>query len=333
MNKRRRTVIALSAGALAAGGAAAYSLERTIVRRWQVDSATLAAAGRTLPGDLVHRSVTVSDGGRIHVVERGEGPPLILVHGVTLSAATWAPQIHALSSRHRVVAVDQRGHGQSFAGADGYSMERLADDLAEVIDTLDVTDAVVVGHSMGGMVSQLMAVRQPDLVARRVRGLVLVATSAGPIVPAIGGTAIAQVLTAGAVRGLKRAGRRGEGIFFSDDAGAWMTRASFGSRPDPADIELTRSMTSSMSPEALAELLGPLLSFDVRHRLHRLDLPTTIVVGTRDVLTPPRMARAMHSFIAGSDLVEIPGCGHMVMLERSEMLNELLVRCAAEAAK
>lgn len=306
-----------------------YALERSVVRRWQVDAAGLAAAGRTLPGDLRHRSVTVSDGGRIHLVERGAGPALVLVHGITLGVATWTPQLHSLADRYRVIAVDQRGHGQSIAGDGGYSMERLADDLAEVLDDLDVTGAVLVGHSMGGMVSQLMAVRHPDVLRRHVGGLVLVATAAGPLVPGLGGAAAAEILASGAGRGLRRAERRGKGIIFNDDFGAWVTRVSFGSRPAPADLELTRSMIGAMSPGALAGLIGPLLAFDVRHRVHRIDLPTMIVVGTRDVLTPPRMARAMHELIPGSELVVIPGCGHMVMLERPEKLAELLDRVTA----
>ncbi len=323
--------MAIGAGALAAGAAVTgYTLERSLVRRWQVDADTLAAAGRTLPGDMRHRSVTVSDGGRIHVVERGEGPPLVLVHGVTLSVATWTPQLRALAGRHRVIAVDQRGHGQSIAGEDGYSMDRLADDLAEVLVALDVTDAVLVGHSMGGMVAQLMSVRHPDVLHRRVAGLALVATAAGPLVPGLGGAALAELLAGAVGRGLHRAERRGKGIFFSDDQSAWVTRASFGSRPSPADVELARSMISAMPPAALAGLIGPLLAFDVRHRIRRIDRPTLIVVGTRDVLTPPRMSRALHELIAGSELVVIPGCGHMVMLERPDLLDELLHRFSTE---
>ncbi|MHB8218959.1 MAG: alpha/beta fold hydrolase [Acidimicrobiales bacterium] len=331
MSRRRTALLALGAGGMAAGAAVTgYALERSLVRRWRVDAAGLAAAGRTLPVDLRHRSVMASDGGRIHVVERGEGPALVLVHGVTLGFATWTPQLHSLADRHRVIAVDQRGHGQSIAGDGGYSMERLADDLAEVLDALEVTGAVLVGHSMGGMVCQLMAVRHPDVFHRHVGGLVLVATAAGPLVPGLGGAAVAEILASGAGRGLRRAERRGRGIFFSDDQGAWVTRASFGSRPAPADLELARSMIGAMSPGALAGLIGPLLAFDVRHRIHRIDRPTMIVVGTRDVLTPPRMARAMHALIPGSDLVVIPGCGHMVMLERPEQLSALLERFSAD---
>ena len=152
-------------------------------RRWQVDDEAMAAAGRAMPGDVEHHFVPVDDGGRIHAVERGSGPPVVLVHGVTLGVAAWVPQLHQLARTHRVVAVDQRGHGQSIAGDGGYSLERLAADLSCVLGALELRGAVVVGHSMGGMVTQLLALDHPEAVAERVAGLVLVATTAGPLLP------------------------------------------------------------------------------------------------------------------------------------------------------
>jgi pimeloyl-ACP methyl ester carboxylesterase len=316
------------AGAATAVGAAGYALQRAAVRRWQVDAETLEAAGRSMPGDVRHHFVAVDDGGRIHVVERGTGPPVVLVHGVTLGVATWIPQLHQLARHHRVLAVGQRGHGQSVAGAGGYSLERLAADLAQVLVTLEVTGAVVVGHSMGGMVTQLLVLEDPGGSAGRVAGLVLVATTAGPLVPTALGSAVASALAAGAGRGLARSGRRGRGLFPRDDLGAWLTRTSFGTHPAPADIELARSMVAAMSPSAMAGLLGPLLAFDVHRAIRAIDRPTRVVVGSRDVLTPPRMARAMAERIPGATLTVFEGCGHMVMLERSEELDDLITRFA-----
>lgn len=308
----------MALGVGAGTAAAGYALLRAEVRRWKAEPPT----EHTLPADLSHHFVSVGDGGTIHAVERGDGPPLVLVHGVTLGVAAWAPQLRRLADRHRVIAIDQRGHGQSLAGEDGYSLERLSDDLLEVLEALHVTDAVLVGHSMGGMVSQLLAVRRPDELRRHVARLALVATAAGPVVPG----PLAALLAGGGGRGLSWAGRHGRGIFPGEDLGALVTRVSFGAHPTPGDLELTRSMIAAMSPTAMSGLLGPLLSFDVRRRLGYVDLPTLVVVGTRDNLTPPRMARAMAGAIRGSELVVIPGCGHMVMLERADELCELLRR-------
>lgn len=317
MRPRARVGVAVAvAGTLAA----AYAAERMGARRWRVDEEGLAASGRTLPSDLRHHFVPVSDGGRIHAVERGEGRPIVLVHGITLSVATWAPQLRQLSRRHRVIAVSLRGHGQSSAGDDGYAFERLADDLLEVLAALDVRGAVVCGHSMGGMITQLLAVHRPEELRRHVDRLVLVATSPGPV--AYG--PFVATLSAAAGRALRRAERRGAGLFPSDDIGVWATRLAFGARPSPADVELTRSMCDTMPPRALSGLLPALIEFDVRDRLATIGLPTQVVVGSRDLLTPPRTARAIVSRVHGATLTVLPACGHMVMLERADELCELL---------
>ena len=323
----RPAAVALGAGAALAG--AGYALLRTS-RGWRVADDVLEAAGLTLPDDVQHHTLPVSDGGSIHAVEAGEGPPLVLVHGVTLGVNTWAPQLRELADHHRVIAVGQRGHGRSVAGADGYTLERLADDLLEVMEALEVTGAVLVGHSMGGMVSQLLAVRRPEELRRHVAALVLLATSAGPMVPGPGGGMLATVLAGGADRSLRRADRLGRGLFPFEDIGPWLARVSFGSHPVPAQVELARSMIAAMSPAAMSGLLGPLLAFDVHDRIHAIDLPTRVVVGTRDVLTPPRMARVMAGAIPGAALILLPGCGHMVMLERADELSDLLGRLSSE---
>jgi len=333
VNRRRGAAVVLGTGAVAAAAGTGYVLQHAAVRRWHVGAEGLVATGRALPGDLRHHFVPTGDWGRIHVVEHGAGPPLVLVHGVTLGVGTWAPQFHRLARLHRVIALDLRGHGQSLAGTEGYSMQRLADDLLDVLDALDVTSSVLVGHSMGGMVAQLLAVGRADELRRHVSGLVLAATSAGPLVPGPARAVVGGLVAGGAVRGLRRAEHRGRGLFPTEDLGVWLTRVSFGAHPAPEDVELARSMIAAMSPNALSEILGPLLAFDVHRELSRIDLPTRVVVGSRDVLTPPRMARAMVSRIPAADLVLWPGCGHMVMLERPTALCDLLHGFSSEVRR
>jgi non-heme chloroperoxidase len=312
--KPRRAVVV---GAGATGGAGLlYLLQRVAARRWRVGAEELAAAGLSLPPDLRHRFVTASDGGRIQVVERGEGTTFVLLHGITLGIASWAPQLRGLDGR--VVAVSQRGHGQSRTGTAGYTFERLARDLAEVLVELDVRDAVLVGHSMGGMIAQFFALSCPDELAR-VRRLVLVATSAGPVVA----SPLAALVTVAGTAALSVAERRGRGPL-PKSVSVWGSRLVFGADPSPADVELLRGMVDAMSPGALAALLPHLLTFDVRDRLGSITLPVHVVAGSRDLLTPPRTARAIAERVPVARLTVLPGCGHMVMLERAGTLCDLL---------
>lgn len=314
MNLRRGA--ALGAGVAAAAGTA-YVLERAGALRYKASEEALAKAGRTLPADLRHHFVPVSDGGRIHAVERGDGPAIVLVHGITLGVGTWAPQLRTLPGR--VIAVSQRGHGQSRAGTEGYGFDRLGADLLEVLAALEVRDAVVVGHSMGGMIAQQLAVDRPADLDRHTRRLVLVATGPGPVAPA----RIGALLATGSTRALAGAERRGRAPI-PGGVSVWAARTAFGAGPSPADVALVRSMLDAMAPSALAGLLPPLLAFDVRHGLRSVHLPVHVVVGTRDVLTPPRTARAIASRVPGAELTVLSRCGHMVMLERPEELAHVV---------
>lgn len=90
----------------------------------------------------------------------GEGPDLLLVHGITESSATWAPLVPALAGDHRVITVDLRGHGDS-APADGYDLADMAADVQAVLDHVEAEDPLVVGHSLGGFVVSVLASANP----------------------------------------------------------------------------------------------------------------------------------------------------------------------------
>jgi non-heme chloroperoxidase len=319
-----RRVVAVGAAATAVAAGAAFAAQRHWTRRWRATDEALADAGLRMVDDLVHHDVPTSDGGVIHAVELGAGPPIVLVHGVTLSDAVWVRQFTALADRHRVIAIDQRGHGPSVAGTDGYTFDRLAQDTLDVLDGLKVADAVLVGHSMGGMVSLTAVLADPDRMAEHVAALVLVGTTAGPVTGVPLWPVVTDRMTSLTGRSLVSAERRGRGLFPGEDLSSWSTRLAFGSKPTPLDLELTRSLISAMSPSAMADLLVSLVGFDVRARLGEITLPTWIVVGSRDLLLPPFHARRMAAAIPGAVLEVLPGCGHMVMLERPDELNGLL---------
>lgn len=321
---RRRLVQGTALAAAGVATAGAVALYRSGARRWQADDEELQVAGLALPAGVRHHLIEASDGGRLHVVEHGSGPPIVLVHGITLSSSIWALQLDRLADRHRVVAVDMRGHGRSEAGRDGYGIDRLADDLLDVLQALEIEQAVLAGHSMGGMVSLRLACQRPDEMRSAVASLALVGTGAGPVVMGPQRERTASLVASQTRRGMAKAQERGRGVLPPGDLGSWLSRASFGTRPLAPDVAFTRSVIETMPIEALPDLMATLLAFDVRRDIGRIALPTRVLVGTRDILTPPRMARALKASIPGSTLVTFPGAGHMLMLERAEELDDIL---------
>jgi pimeloyl-ACP methyl ester carboxylesterase len=304
---------------LAGAVLATYLVEHNRSARYRRDEAGLEKAGFTIPQEAKAHFLPLSDGGRIHVVEMGEGPTLLLIHGVMLSLDVWAPILRRLSSTNRVIAMSQRGHGHSLGGSEGYGFSRLGQDVTEVLEALDLKDVTLVGHSMGGMVVQRLAARRPVELAQRVKRLVLVATSPGPVIPGRIPVAALHV----AERVVRRAAKRGRGIF-SSDLGIWLTRIGFGDNPNPEGVELTRQLLSAMDPDVIGDLMSNVADFSIMGRLGAIALPTTVVVGTKDHLTPLRTATRIADAIEGARLEVLNGCGHMVMLERVEKLCALI---------
>lgn len=319
----------VAAAGLGAGvGLCAYAVYRSGGRRWRADEEEMRAAGMALPADLRHHFIRTDDGGRLHVVERGEGPPILLVHGVALSAAAWVHQLRELSEGHRVIALDVRGHGQSLAGGDGYDIDRLAADVLAVLQALEVRHGVLVGHSMGGMIALRLACRHPVELARHVGALGLVATEAGPVLTGPGHAWRAERVATLARRGLHRSRRFGLPGRPRGDVATWAARVAFGRRPRRVHVELTRSLITAMSPDPLAELIATIVAFDVRREVAAIRLPTMVMVGSLDLLTPLQAARLLQRSIGGSALERMPGAGHMLMLERRHEVNRLLVALA-----
>ncbi len=312
--------------ALAAGGiAAGYAAERMLVgRRHRLDPAALDDFRP--PDDAAVHDLELSDGGSLHVVDRGTGRPIVLLHGITLSSLTWHYQLQDLTDSYRVLAVDHRGHGSSKGGSGNWDLDRLALDVRELLEHLDLRDAVVVGHSMGGMVALSFALDHPDALADRVAGLVLMSTSGGPVHRLAAWKALTSVVTPSARRALTLGDRIPGGLFAANDLSTLVFRVGMGKHVAPEHVELNRLMTASTAVSIWTELMAGVVSFDVRHRLHEIELPAIVFVGTRDVLTPPSAARQLVAGLPRARPIEVfKDAGHMLMLERREDFAKRLV--------
>jgi pimeloyl-ACP methyl ester carboxylesterase len=324
VSPRRNQAIGLAAAGVGAGLALAAAYRAA--QRHRNDDLDLSELA--LPDDLTRLNVPVDDGGTIHAVEAGSGRAIVLLHGVTLSVATWPYQIAALSKEFRVIAADARGHGLSKGGSVGHSIERMASDLAQMLVHLDLRDAILVGHSMGGMVTQQMCLDFQDLARERVAGTILMCTAAAPAQQVPGMSAIRQVIKPGAVAA--RAATRGSKAEWmpNTEGGYAMTRLALGVKADPRHVTHTRNMTASLPPEILADVLPGVVGFDIRARLKDYPVPALVISGSRDLLTPPRVGRELARRIPEAEFEVVPGAGHMLMMERAEWLNARIARFA-----
>ncbi|WP_329490540.1 alpha/beta hydrolase [Kitasatospora sp. NBC_01246] len=269
--------------------------------------------------ELVIRS---ADGSRLHAEIHGQpgAPTVVLAHGWTCSTVFWAPVIHRLADRYRVVAYDQRGHGRSEVPPSRlrYSTRALAEDLSAVLTrTVPAGErAVLVGHSMGGM-TVMAAAGRPE-VAERTAAAVLVSTGPADLVTEL--LVLPEAVRPARLRRfLHRQGLRsrlplGPVGPVSRAALKYVTMGA-GS---PADrVEATARVVHACPTAVRARWAGVLDSLDVRAGLARLTVPTAVVVGTDDRLTPPAHA---HRIVAAlpdpQGLLLLPGAGHMVPIER-----------------
>jgi len=313
----------LVAGATAGAIGLAYATERALVARLRHRDDP--DAGESLVPEFDEaRTLDSHDGGTIYTISRGDGPVVVFCHGVTLSSRVWAKQFASFpAAGFRAVAFDSRGHGESRAGSSGHSLDNLADDLRTVLEQLELRDVVLVGHSMGGMAVQAFAIRHPDVVDERVAGLVLLSTSSHNLVS-----------DAKRVRGAVE-----KVVNFGPDVGTFMRQRNlglllanigFGDDPHPSQVEATREMLAACDKATTREAVSALLHLDLTEGLPKVPVPTLVVVGTADALTPPRDSRRIAELVPGARLVEYEGGGHMLMYERTEALDALIMDFARE---
>lgn len=302
--------------ALAIGGAVMAALTGfRAPHRWSTAPDPCGPSGLDLPdGDA--EVVVTDDGAELAVTIAGApaAPTVVLAHGWTLHQGVWGAVARRLVlGGHRVVLYDQRGHGRSTLGTAALTIERLGADLRAVLDQLDITDAVLVGHSMGGMTVQSFATQYPEVLKARARAIVLVATAArflGHPVP----TVFVQF-----VFGDRRVQRFGRGSI-----GLALARPVVGRRPRMAHMVAVRDGLAITPSAARLGFLVAMSGMDLRPGLDEIPLPTTVLVGTQDRLTPPRLARTLVEAIPGAELIVLPGAGHMLPLEEPDRLVEAI---------
>ena len=236
--------------------------------------------------------------------DEGNGLPLLLVHAFPLSGAMWQPQISALSERYRVIAPDLRGFGASTFGDGAETLDQYADDLLALLDHLHVEKVALGGLSMGGYIAFALLRRAAD----RVSALVLADTKAA-----------ADSDEARQTR--EQNARMVETQGLEPLADQMLPKLLAGSTPN-AQREVVRGIITTNQPEGIAAALRAMAQRpDSTPQLSAISVPTLIMVGSEDTLTPPGEARKLHAAIKGSQLVEIPGAAHLSNIEAPDAFN------------
>lgn len=245
--------------------------------------------------------------------DQGTGPVVVLVHGFPLSRAMWDAQVHALAATYRVVAPDLRGHGESPAPDGIYTMDQMADDVAELLDGLGLGEpVVVVGLSMGGYIALAFALKYPS----RLRGLILAGTRAAADAPE------AARLREETARTVSKEGRTA--TLVETMIPRLFARTTLLNRPG-----LVSSMREVMERTPASGVIGALLGMasrpDRRERLGEITAPTLVVVGQEDVVSPPEEARTIAEALPNGRLEVIPRAGHLAPYEDPEAFNAVVL--------
>jgi len=273
--------------------------------------------------------VEVEDG-RLYYALSGKGRPLVLIHGAWASHDWWRWQVPALSREYRVVTLDVRGHGQSSALMKPYSVDGFAKDLDILLREVEISETVLIGWSLGGIVSMQYSLNYPS----RVKALILIATR-GHHHKKLKRRMILQYLQARL------------SLLMDFTAPRKYDRAS-GDFPSQK-IWLEREVQKMLSPKASKEVQDWVMS-DVRKnpgesyfhvaksiwnwgagkKLKGIKVPTLIMVGDKDTRTPPRFSRLLHATIPASRLLIVEDAGHCLPLERPERVNREIIEFLKE---
>jgi pimeloyl-ACP methyl ester carboxylesterase len=250
---------------------------------------------------------------RLFYDRRGDGEPLLLITGFTISSAVFDPVLPLYAERFECITYDNRGSGRSGSPLRPTSIPELAGDAARLLDAIGVESAHVYGLSMGGMVAQELAIRFPE----RVRGLVLGGTTPGGPRAILPATRELAALGAAMTGALREPGR------------PWLGAALFSpefrrEHPDEVRALLRFFARHRARPQGIAAHWWASVYHDTVSRLGRIQAPTLVLHGGRDAMAPLANARLLAARIPDAELAIVPRAGHAYLLERPQESLDLL---------
>ena len=253
----------------------------------------------------------------LNVYDEGDGEVILFVHAFPLDHTIWQPQLEAFSDSHRVIAPDLRGFGLSEATSGTVGMDRFADDLAALLDALWATERVTLcGLSMGGYIAWQFWKLHPH----RLRRLILCDTKALP-----DNEETKKTRADVADRILKE----GPGFLATDVTPRLVSKETQQNRPEV--VASLQDVIQRSQPEGVAAALrGMAARPDATDWLPMIEVPTLLISGTDDLISPPREMNAIAEKMPNAKFVEIPNAGHMTTVENPEAVNAAIRQFLAE---
>jgi pimeloyl-ACP methyl ester carboxylesterase len=291
------------------------------------------------------RRATISTGDGVALAVREYGPrnaelTVVLLHGHCLHTESWTYVRDAVLRQYagaKVVCYDHRGHGDSAtASRQTYNLEQLGRDLGEVLDAVAPTGPVVlVGHSMGGMTVLTYAGQNPHEIGTRIVGVALIATAASGLADA----GFGRLLRNPVVSVFQAAVRRAPSVMHHAKLMACkvfapiIRTAEFGNRKvSPRVLTLANAMHNATPIVTMASFLSAFMAYDQTDALAVLSrIPTLVLCGSADLMTPPSHSVAMAAAVEYSDFVMVEGAGHSVILEQPMRVAEAIARLMTRA--
>lgn len=249
-------------------------------------------------------TLALADGALAGYHLEGTGEPLVFLHGVGSTREVWGPQMEAFAERFLCLAVDMRGHGESAAPAETITVERWALDVIELLLELGATPAHLCGLSLGGVVALEVWRRRPELV----RSLVLADSWARHEDAAAGLPARLAAIDATPLPVLARQ----------------RMPAVLAPGTDPALVERSIEVMAAKDVACYRRSNEVLWVQDQTDSATTVSVPTLVLVGELDTITPPALSRALAGLIPGARLAVIPGAGHLSNADHPAEFNREL---------
>jgi 3-oxoadipate enol-lactonase len=257
--------------------------------------------------------VSATDGTRIHFEVTGKTgkTPVLMIQGLGASKNAWNLQRIAMATRFRIISFDNRGAGRSDKPTEPFTLEQMADDAIAVLDAAGIETAHVVGASMGGVISQIVAVKYPQ----RVRSLTLVCTACR------NHPWRQELLQSWA----KTADEKGM-IEVGKEAAQWVMSPRSFRRLVPA-FTWMGPLAALRPRHSFVSQIQAILNTreDLVDQLSTISAPTMVIVGNQDILTPRGDSEEIAERIPNSELVVISGAAHGLMMEHSSTFNKILI--------